>query len=51
MNILKLVKSVNTKEKVELNNDNFLFGKDETLEPKFTQIFGLNYSVNIYYSF
>lgn len=49
MNILKLVKSVNTKEKVELNNDNFLFGKDETLEPKFTQIFGLNYSVNIYY--
>lgn len=49
MNILKLVKSVNTKEKIELNNDNFLFGKDETLEPKFAQIFGLNYSVNIYY--
>ena len=49
MNILKLVKVSNTKEKVELNNDNFLFGKDETLQPKFAKIFGLNYSVNIYY--
>ena len=49
MNILKLVKSVNTKEKVELSNDNFLFGKDETLQPKFAKIFGLNYYVNIYY--
>ena len=49
MNILKLVKVSNTKEKVELNNDNFLFGKDETLQTKIAKIFGLNYSVNIYY--
>lgn len=49
MNILKLVKTVGTKEKEDLNNDNFLFGKDETLQPKFAKIFGLNYSVNIYY--
>lgn len=49
MNILKLVKAANTKEKVELSNDNFLFGKDETLQPKFAKIFGLNYYVNIYY--
>jgi len=49
MNILKLVKSSNTKEKIQLNNDNFLFGKDETLQPKFAKIFGLNFSVNIYY--
>ena len=26
-----------------------MFGKDETLQPKFAKIFGLNYSVNIYY--
>lgn len=49
MNILKLVKSTNTKGKIELNNDNLLFGKDETLQPKFAKIFGLNYSVNIFY--
>lgn len=49
MNILKLAKVANTKEKIELNNDNFLFGKDETLQPKFAKIFGLNYNVNIYY--
>lgn len=49
MNILKIVKIANTKEKMELNNDNFLFGKDETLQPKFAKILGLNYSVNIYY--
>ncbi len=49
MNILKLVKTVGTKEKEDLNNDNFLFGKDETLQPKFAKIFGLNYTVNIYY--
>lgn len=49
MNILKLVKTSNIKEKVEFNNDNFLFGKDETLQPKFAKILGLNYSVNIYY--
>ena len=49
MNILKLVKASNIKGKVEFNNDNFLFGKDETLQPKFAKILGLNYSVNIYY--
>ena len=35
-------KKVSTKEE-------FLFGKDETLSPKFTKIFGINYSVNVYY--
>lgn len=49
MNILNKVKSANTKEKTYFNSDNFLFGKDETLEPKFTRIFGLKYSVNVYY--
>lgn len=49
MSILKLVKAANTKEKIEFNNDNFLFGKDETLQPKFAKILGLNYTVNIYY--
>lgn len=29
--------------------EDFVFGKDETLEPKFTKIFGINYSINIYY--
>ena len=48
MNILKRIKSVNTNEKLNLNN-NFILGKDETLSPKFTTIFGSNYSVNIYY--
>ncbi len=49
MNILKKVKFSNTKEKSNLDNSNFIFGKDESLLPKFTRIFGLNYSVNIYY--
>jgi hypothetical protein len=49
MNILNLIKTANTKEKSNLVNDNFWFGKDESLEPKFSKIFGVNYSVNIYY--
>lgn len=49
MNILKRVKTTNTNEKVNLDNANFIMGKDETLRPKFTTIFGLNYSVNVYY--
>lgn len=48
MNILKRIKSINTNEKSNLNN-NFILGKDETLKPKFTTIFGTNYSVNVYY--
>lgn len=49
MNILNIVKQAYTKENVYYTNDNFLLGKDETLEPKFTKIFGLNYTVNVYY--
>lgn len=49
MNILKLVKTANIKEREGFNNDNLLFGKDETLQPKFAKIFGINYAVNIYY--
>jgi hypothetical protein len=49
MNILKRVKLSNTKENAYYSNENFILGKDETLEPKFTRIFGLNYSVNVYY--
>ena len=30
-------------------NDDFVFGKDETLLPKFTNIFGKSYAVNVYY--
>ena len=48
MNILKRAKSVNTKEKA-ISNDNFILGKDETLLPKFTRIFGTKYAVNVYY--
>ena len=48
MNILKRVKISNTKEK-SFSNNNFILGKDETLLPKFTRIFGSKYSVNIYY--
>ena len=48
MNIFKRVKFSNTKEKADYNN-NFILGKDETLLPKFTRIFGTKYSVNIYY--
>ena len=49
MNILKIVKSSNTKEKSNFNIDNFILGKDESLLPKTSKIFGLNYSVNVYY--
>lgn len=48
MNILKRVKTINTKEKSNLDN-NFILGKDETLKPKFTTVLGKNYSVNVYY--
>ncbi len=48
MNIFKLVKPTVTKEKAILDN-NFILGKDETLLPKFTRIFGSKYSVNVYY--
>ena len=49
MNILKRVKVSNTKEKLNLDDNNFILGKDETLKPKFTTIFGNNYSINVYY--
>ena len=49
MNIFRRVNLSNTKEKINFNNDNFILGKDESLLPKFTKIFGINYSVNIYY--
>lgn len=48
MNIFKKVNFANTKEKINFNNT-FILGKDETLLPKFTRIFGTKYSVNIYY--
>jgi predicted metal-dependent hydrolase len=48
MNILRRTKTINTKEKSNFN-DNFILGKDETLLPKFTRIFGTKYSVNVYY--
>lgn len=43
------VKSANTKENRVLDDEVFFFGKDETLMPKFTNIFGKSYSVNVYY--
>lgn len=49
MNILNIMKSANTKEKASYSTSNFILGKDETLNPKFTKIFGLNYTVNVYY--
>ncbi len=49
MNILKRIKTSNTKEKSNIENSNFILGKDETLRPKYTTIFGINYSINIYY--
>lgn len=49
MNILNIIKSANTKENTHYTKDNFILGKDETLDPKFTKIFGLNYTVNVYY--
>ena len=49
MNILKSVKSSNIKDYKRDINNNFLLGKDETLLPKFTKIFGVNYFVNVFY--
>lgn len=49
MNILNIMKLASTKESSRYTEDTFLLGKDETLSPKFTKIFGLKYSVNIYY--
>lgn len=49
MNFFKRVKNVTTTTKQDFTNDKFILGKDETLLPKFTRIFGTNYSVNIYY--
>lgn len=49
MNFFKRVKNVTTTPKQDFTNDKFILGKDETLLPKFTRIFGTNYSVNIYY--
>lgn len=49
MNILKRIKLSNTNEKTYTNDNNFILGKDETLRPKFTTIFGTNYSINVYY--
>ena len=49
MNIFKKVKNSYTRGNINYTKDNFILGKDETLMPKFTKIFGLNYSVNIYY--
>lgn len=49
MNILNFVKLANTKENARYVKENFILGKDETLDPKFTKLFGLNYNVNVYY--
>lgn len=49
MNILNIMKLASSKETKHFTKDNFILGKDETLDPKFIKIFGLNYSVNIYY--
>lgn len=45
----KKAKNIAISAKQDFTNDKFILGKDETLLPKFTKIFGLNYSVNIYY--
>ena len=49
MNIFKKSNISNINKYSNSTKDNFILGKDETLMPKFTKIFGLNYSVNIYY--
>ena len=49
MNILNFVKLANTMENTRYSKDNFILGKDETLDPKFTKIFDINYNVNVYY--
>lgn len=33
----------------KISENDFIFGKDETLLPKFTNIFGKSFSVNVYY--
>ena len=43
------IKSINLQKRNILNSDNFILGKDETLQPKFTRIFGISYSINVYY--
>ena len=42
MNIFNKVKHSNINRNSRYTKDNFLLGKDETLMPKFTKIFGLN---------
>ena len=49
MNIFKRAKHINFNSYVGFTKDNFILGKDKTITPKFTKIFGLNYAVNIYY--
>ena len=49
MNIFKRAKHINFNSYTGFTKDNFILGKDETITPKFTKIFGLNYAVNIYY--
>ena len=34
---------------LKISNNDFILGKDESLLPKFTNIFGQSYSVNVYY--
>ncbi len=48
MNILKRIK-VNSSKGNKVSSNNFILGKDDTLLPKFTRIFGLEYNVNFYY--
>ena len=51
MNIFSkiIVKSTHTQKTTTYDYENFILGKDESLQPKFTRILGTNYSVNIYY--
>ena len=49
MNISNLSNPINSRSSSVFIDNNFLFGKDETLEPKYTRIFGKNYYINIYY--
>ena len=49
MNILKLVKPSSSKINSVNSKDNFLMGKDEILEPKTIKIFGVYFTLNIYY--
>ena len=48
MNILKLAKSREIRKRI-ISNDILLIGKDEVLQPKFIKIFGIKYSLSIYY--